>query len=158
MSMSHCEDTILLLDSRINSSSTQMRGCISAMGTLLARTNDCSPAGRFALLLYGKQIEEVNLRSWPGPAGHESASIGVIGRTNFSAAGIRDCCSTRDKGSHTLTNTKTIVADTLLGLEIRFVLVPLSTPHHADPSDDSSNFLSLLRTHHFGGTNHHKSA
>jgi hypothetical protein len=35
------------------------------MGTLFALTNDCSPVGRFFLLLYGKQIDEVNLRSWP---------------------------------------------------------------------------------------------
>lgn len=38
---------------------------ISAMGTLFALTNDCSPVGRSVLLLYGKQIDEVNLRSWP---------------------------------------------------------------------------------------------
>jgi hypothetical protein len=42
------------------------------MGTLFALANDCSPVGRFVLLLYGEQIDEVNLRSWPG------AVIGIL--------------------------------------------------------------------------------
>jgi len=37
---------------------------------LLALTNVCSPAGRFVLLLYGKQINEVNLRPWPAVGAH----------------------------------------------------------------------------------------
>jgi hypothetical protein len=52
-------------------------------GTLLALTNDCSPAGRLVLLLCGKQINEVNLRSWPSPAVRYVASTGVIVRTCF---------------------------------------------------------------------------
>ena len=38
------------------------------MGTLFALPNDCSPVGRFVLLLYGKQIDEVNLWSCQRPA------------------------------------------------------------------------------------------
>lgn len=41
---------------------------LAAKCTMFALTNDFSPAGRFVLLLYGKQINEVNLRSWPGAA------------------------------------------------------------------------------------------
>jgi hypothetical protein len=43
MSMGHCEDTMLLLDSRINYISTQLRGCISAMGTMRVNTTGGSP-------------------------------------------------------------------------------------------------------------------
>lgn len=54
------------------------------MGTLLALTNDCLTAGRFVLLLYGKQINEVNLRSWPGAVIGMGYSIAAIGNTECS--------------------------------------------------------------------------
>jgi hypothetical protein len=59
------------------------------MGTLLALANDCSPAGRFVLLLYGKQIEEVNLRSWPGPDIGSGFSVAVITSTKFLIPVVR---------------------------------------------------------------------